>query len=118
MFANETQLLRMACRNRLLAELDIETAELFQHVHRLFGGPALVRVQPNGAAVHGTNRLERFHLTSPAKFDLENRELPGLACLLHGLLERRDADGERRLLRIQRVESQQLIDRDAEALAG
>src|ERR1035437_1352066 len=90
--ANPAQLLGRAGRDRLLAELDLELRHLGEELDRLFGRPALVRVDTNRAVVDGTDRLDRLDLRALAELDFNDRVRPDLAHLRERLGERGDPD--------------------------
>ena len=102
---------------RLLDELDPEAHQLGQQARGVLRRPARVGVDPDRAAVHRADRLERLEVGRAAELDLERREAGRAGSPLGD--DRRLVDADREVGRRDvRREAEQLVDRHAGDLAG
>jgi hypothetical protein len=105
-----------ACGDRLLAEFEIETFEFAQMTNGFFRRPSFVRIHADDAAIDRAHRLEHRDLVARAHFDFENRHVERFARLADHFFHVVDADRERRLQRLGRIQAEEAVDGNAEPL--
>ena len=115
--ADPAELRRRTGGDGLLAELDLEPRELRQQLDGLFRRPAFVRVDADGPGVDRADSFDRLDLGAAAELHLDDGMRTDLAHLRERLVERCDADRERRARRARGIEAEQPPQRTVEVFA-